>query len=304
MGVKLNGSAYFFVKNLQGDVVAITDYTGSVVARYTYDVWGKLLSVVNGAGNPVTDPTHVANLNPFRYRGYFYDTETGLYYLQSRYYDAQVGRFVNGDGQLNTDTVLGNNLFVYSENNPINAWDPNGKDAIWLQDKETVLTAGHTGLLLQDSEGRWWHFYWGNNRSGKKGKKGDGAILLPYSGLTNLASINVFYYRNYRNKYEDMIYFKGDFSKSVEYAKKLNSKNYSLITNNCMQVSTDVLRKGRFAVDNWAYQSFLIIIRINPIPNIAYRRMVSFHSAIERWHSTPWYLKWTAISPIGAIVLF
>ena len=84
MGVKLNGSAYFFVKHLQGDVVAITDYTGSVVARYTYDVWGKLLSVTNGAGNPVTDPTHVANLNPFRYRGYFYDAETGFYYDMHR----------------------------------------------------------------------------------------------------------------------------------------------------------------------------------------------------------------------------
>ena len=163
MGVKLNGSAYFFVKNLQGDVVAITDYQGNVVARYTYDVWGKVLSVVNGAGNPVTDPTHVANLNPFRYRGYFYDTETGFYYVSSRYYDPEIGRWINADSLVSTGQgILGNNMFVYCLNNPVNYIDRDGTNAEalqwwttgmgWLPFADTALPIGDIiyvgGILL------------------------------------------------------------------------------------------------------------------------------------------------------------
>lgn len=87
---------YYYLYNLQGDVIALADAsTGKLVATYTYDAWGKCVNVRNADGYTIgTD-------NPFRYRGYYYDNETGLYYLNSRYYDAETGRFINADGQLN-----------------------------------------------------------------------------------------------------------------------------------------------------------------------------------------------------------
>ncbi len=113
---------YYYIYNLQGDVIALADAsTGELVVTYTYDAWGKPLSVTDTTSNSV------GTQNPFRYRGYYYDTETGLYYLQSRYYDPEVVRFINSDSQLNPkDGVLGFNLFVYCGNNPVSNQDPNG----------------------------------------------------------------------------------------------------------------------------------------------------------------------------------
>ena len=99
-----NGTQYYYVKNLQGDVMRIVDATGAVVANYTYDAWGK----VTNSGNIV------GLYNPIRYRGYYYDTDTGFYYLQSRYYDPVVKRFINANGNF-----FKLNLYVYCENNPV-----------------------------------------------------------------------------------------------------------------------------------------------------------------------------------------
>ena len=96
--ISYNGVRYAFLKNLQGDVVAILDTNSNIVARYTYDAWGKVLSVTDANGNANTSSTFIGNVNPIRYRGYYYDTETGWYYLNSRYYDPQVKRFINADG--------------------------------------------------------------------------------------------------------------------------------------------------------------------------------------------------------------
>ena len=96
--ISYNGVRYAFRKNLQGDVIAILDTSGNVVARYTYDAWGRILSITDGNGNANTSSTFIGNVNPIRYRGYYYDTETGWYYLNSRYYDPQVKRFINADG--------------------------------------------------------------------------------------------------------------------------------------------------------------------------------------------------------------
>ncbi len=88
---------------------------------------GKLLSVTDGSGVDVSSNTgHVGNINPLRYRGYYYDSETGFYYLNSRYYDPETGRFINADGEVNDD-ILGTNLFSYCGNNPVNRADDNGK---------------------------------------------------------------------------------------------------------------------------------------------------------------------------------
>ena len=115
---------YYYIYNVQGDVIALADAsTGKLAVTYTYDAWGKPLSVTDTTSNSV------GTQNPFRYRGYYYDTETGLYYLQSRYYDPDTGRFINADGQLN-EGVLGYNMFAYCENNPVNGSDPDG-DMVW-----------------------------------------------------------------------------------------------------------------------------------------------------------------------------
>ena len=111
---------YFYVKNLQGDILKVITATGTEAAAYTYDSWGKLLTATGD----------LAEVNPIRYRGYYYDTETGLYYLQSRYYDPEVGRFINSDAYASTGQgILGTNMFTYCRNNPVNLSDPTGTSA-------------------------------------------------------------------------------------------------------------------------------------------------------------------------------
>ena len=117
---------YYYVKNMQGDVVALTNAAGNIVATYIYDAWG------NQTVNDYPGQEWIAELNPFRYRGYFYDTETGFYYLNSRYYNPEVGRFINAD---TTDVLSSSfdfpnhdkNLFAYCDNNPIVRADSNGQ---------------------------------------------------------------------------------------------------------------------------------------------------------------------------------
>ena len=115
-----NGTMYFYVKNLQGDVVRIIDLSGTEVASYVYDAWGNI--------KDTKGDTTVRELNPIRYRGYVYDTETGLYYLQSRYYDPFAGRFLNADAYCDTmsGSPLSTNMFAYCENDSINYADYDG----------------------------------------------------------------------------------------------------------------------------------------------------------------------------------
>ena len=111
--------SYVFEKNLQGDIIAIYNTSGTAVATYKYDAWGHVLS----------ETGTMASVNPFRYRGYYYDTETGFYYISSRYYDSKIGRFINADDTdyLGTDDgLISYNLFAYCMNNPVNRFDVNG----------------------------------------------------------------------------------------------------------------------------------------------------------------------------------
>ncbi len=131
---------------MQGDVIAILDASGSVVARYSYDAWGAIFSVTDANGTEISDPKHIANCNPFRYRGYMYDQETGLYYLRTRYYDPVVGRFLNADDpSLITATpnaLTDKNLYAYCDNNPVMRSDDGGK--FWKRFKsvgESILKA-------------------------------------------------------------------------------------------------------------------------------------------------------------------
>ncbi len=125
---------YVFVKNIQGDVIGIYDDEGTCLVTYTYDAWGNVtVSYSNGGASTA------ARYNPFRYRGYYYDNETSLYYLNSRYYDPNVGRFLNADGSVNANgDLIGFNMFAYCGNNPVMWRDPSGTYCVRLADDMTM----------------------------------------------------------------------------------------------------------------------------------------------------------------------
>lgn len=119
IGFKYNGNNYLYVKNSMGDIVGIADADGNLIASYKYDAWGKVTSVTGSN-------TVIGELNPFRYRSYYYDSDIQLYYLQSRYYDPEIGRFINADDVRYlgaSEKELSYNTFLYCENNPINFID-------------------------------------------------------------------------------------------------------------------------------------------------------------------------------------
>ena len=118
--VVYNGTAYAYVKSLQGDIVAILDENGNTVVSYGYDAWGAPLWCTGELAETL------GKVQPFRYRGYVFDEETGLYYLRSRYYNPQWGRFVNADSLIVSENAISQNLFRYCKNSPISRKDTNG----------------------------------------------------------------------------------------------------------------------------------------------------------------------------------
>ena len=129
--LRLNGKTdYFYLYNGLGDVTGLVDSSNQVVVRYQYNSWGKVTSSEDTSG------VSLATLNPFRYRKYVYDPETGLYCLGSRYYDPEVGRFVNADDfetlTYQMDSVQGKNLYQYCFNNPVNMEDEDGGWPKWV----------------------------------------------------------------------------------------------------------------------------------------------------------------------------
>ena len=133
--ISSGAKGYFFtITNAQGDVVGIRSTTGAVIARYNYDAFGKLISTTDNSGNTLPSYSFAYQIS-VRYRGYYYDSETGLYYLQSRYYDPETGRFLNTDAVDflgATGTQLSYNAFAYCENDVVNKVDPSGKIAFTL----------------------------------------------------------------------------------------------------------------------------------------------------------------------------
>ena len=127
--IKADGTKFtlYPICNSRGDVEELRKEDGTLYARYVYDSWGNTLHIYSETGT--TEITSTANLaiqNPFRYRGYYFDAESGLYYLQSRYYDPVTGRFVNGDSLVDTSDVLGFNMYAYCGNNPVSREDNGG----------------------------------------------------------------------------------------------------------------------------------------------------------------------------------
>ena len=129
---------YYYVLNLQGDVVKLIDQDGAVAAAYAYDAWGNLLSATGS----------MAHVNPLRYRGYYYDSETGFYYLQSRYYDPTNHRFINADSYATTGQgLLGTNMFAYCRNSPVIRIDLYGKEDVTIE----IPLAVNTYIIQADA---------------------------------------------------------------------------------------------------------------------------------------------------------
>ncbi|MBR7176710.1 MAG: RHS repeat-associated core domain-containing protein [Clostridia bacterium] len=138
------GAEYIYHKNIFGDIVAI--YQGAIkVAEYAYDAFGNCTVIDSITGLPNTSTEFIGNVNPFRYRGYYFDTDLQLYYLMSRYYDTQTGRFINADSleYLDPESIHGLNLFAYCGNNPVMNVDPEGHIALSI-----ILIAAAIGFAV------------------------------------------------------------------------------------------------------------------------------------------------------------
>ena len=130
--VLYNGATYRYVHSLQGDILGLQDSAGNLVVEYRYDAWGRQISKTGSLA------ATLGTLNPFRYRGYVFDEENGLYYLRSRYYNPEWGRFINADVLLGKRGVLlSHNLFTYCRNNSVKYSDHNGYVGVfaWISDK-------------------------------------------------------------------------------------------------------------------------------------------------------------------------
>ena len=140
IAMEYDGNYYYYRTNIQGDIEGIYNANGTLVVSYSYDAWGNILSTTGTLADTVGE------INPFRYRGYYYDTETGWYYLQSRYYDPTVGRFLNADalGYVVLDnSILGINLFSYCKNSCVNISDPIGRGPFLAFGVQFAITVGN-----------------------------------------------------------------------------------------------------------------------------------------------------------------
>lgn len=147
IGFKYAGNTYYYLKNIQDDILGILNSSFEQIVSYEYDSYGKIKSIKDGLDNIITDTNNIAYINPFRYRSYFYDDETGLYYLNSRYYNPTWGRFINADGILGANNdILSYNLYAYCSNNFINYSDVFGSGLFDL-----VLNFGKTLKKIYDT---------------------------------------------------------------------------------------------------------------------------------------------------------
>ena len=152
LGFTYQGNTYYYKKNAFDDIIGIYDSNYKEVCTYSYDAYGNILSIKYSTGKDITDTSNVALINPFRYGSYYYDTETGLYYLNSRYYSPKMGRFINCDGLIGSSkTVIGYNLYTYCNNNFICYRDAFGSkgilgyiyDMVTSKVRETIFNVSH-----------------------------------------------------------------------------------------------------------------------------------------------------------------
>ena len=208
IGMQYNGTQYYYIKNLQGDIIGILDNELNQVVKYDYDSWGKVIAITDATGTEITDQSHIGNINPYRYRSYRYDRETGLYYLQSRYYNPEWGRFLNADGYI-TGVSIGNNLYAYCCNNPINYYDPYGEIAVTSSMLLLLLGIAMGAYMLSqvDVDLSWIDF--STPSSSKSSATNDETVAsgIVIAGIAGAGGI--------------------DGQEDVEFNSRLNSKTYS-----------------------------------------------------------------------------
>ncbi len=148
-GIKYNNNLYYYLKNIQNDIIGLLDSNLNKIASYEYDSWGNIISIKDNNNNEITDETNIALINPYRYRSYYYDNETKLYYLNSRYYNPLWGRFINEDitvGKIGTN--LTHNMFSYALNNPINMEDDDGNLPKWIKKNIGKIAIGLAAIAV------------------------------------------------------------------------------------------------------------------------------------------------------------
>lgn len=141
LGMIWNNTQYLYLTNQMGDVISITDVQGNELVQYEYDEWGAVASVLTTHNSQMENT--LADINPLRYRGYYFDSETGYYYLQSRYYDPSICRFINSDSpdvaQVQRNYFGGINIFSYCLNDPINLLDAGGNISVSKKKQEEII---------------------------------------------------------------------------------------------------------------------------------------------------------------------
>ena len=244
--VLFNNGAYVYAYNVQDDVIGLLDATGAFVVKYQYDVWGGVLTIEGIMADVFGE------MNPIRYRSYIYDDETMTYDLRSRRYSPQFNRFVNADKKTQTTHFNGCNMYAYVLSNPVNMIDLNGTDAVWIQERESAKQHGHSGLMVQDSQGDWYYFFWGpaseevspelitgiDRRCIVEKIDLQGKEILDKDSIIEIlsASSNADVARR-ANLITDTYYFEGDYTKTYEAIRGYESSDekYNLLTNNCVQ---------------------------------------------------------------------
>ena len=158
-----DGTPYYYIYNAMGDVIGMYNYYADVI-YYHYDSWGKLISMTNASGAEIqygSAQWKVGYENPFRYRGYMYDNITQLYYLNSRYYDPETGRFLNADGIINNSQgPLGTNLYTYCLNDPLNRIDSEGQFSKFIDSQRADDKIAYMGTIMTLQNIPWG--CWGN----------------------------------------------------------------------------------------------------------------------------------------------
>lgn len=192
IGFEYNGTLYYYEKDLNDSIIGIYNTEGIEIAKYNYDSWGKTIDILDSNNNDISSNlNHIANINPYRFKSYYYDVETKLYYLGTRYYNPEWKRFISPDSldslDDSQDSISQYNLFVYCQNNPVNNYDSNGQKPLprWAKIAigagiiaglaiATACTGGTAGVIL------------GAALNGAVGGAASGAVIgTAYGGITN-----------------------------------------------------------------------------------------------------------------------
>ena len=300
-GILYNNEPYYFQKNLQGDIIGIVDKSSKVVANYSYDAWG-----VPTITQDSTD-CGIAQINPYRYRGYYFDGENGMYYLQTRYYNPSVCRFINSDEAIllgASETILGCNLITYCENSSLSLSDSFGTDAYWITDTKTLAGLGHSSLLVYTNNA-WYYFYFGAKQF-LKPFNGPANVIFEKVGITFIKNRKFDYSKlNKRlkgqdgnkiftgskkyqgNGYDKSVYIRGDFTSTYRYVNNtVKRMKYNLLKENCSWLCIEILRNSSICsskkqkLENLQYRYTFKYVRISKYTMTGMWRLVKISNTL------------------------